>query len=240
MTIPPKRSPTVAQSAKASHKRGSPSVVAWTAPKDMDKPTWVMAGRRLGALGRVSNWLIGDWVREGVARWGERYAEASKITGFDPHSLRNMAYVASRFDSSLRRDNLTWSHHALIAALELKHQVYWLDRAAELKWSVSDLRTMMRTESRAGASTHPTVATSTHPAVAGVPANANANAERHSAGAHPSQREPAQDAAACAATRVVQCPHCGEALHLSSRFLNPTSLVPRREQAKLRAVPTDS
>jgi hypothetical protein len=110
----------------------------------MAKDEWIVAGRRLGVLGRVSNWLIGDWVRAGIAQWGERYAEASKITGFDPHSLRNMAYVASRFDPSLRRDNLTWSHHALIAALEREQQIYWLDRATELRWSVSDLRTMMR------------------------------------------------------------------------------------------------
>jgi hypothetical protein len=128
-----------------------PSTVAWTAPASMDKPAWIRSGRRLGALGRISNWLIGDWVREGVARWGERYAEASKITGFDPHSLRNMAYVASRFDMSLRRDNLTWSHHALIAALERDEQVQWLDRATELKWSVADLRTMMRADARKGA-----------------------------------------------------------------------------------------
>ncbi len=162
---------------------------------------WVMAGRRLGALGRVSNWLIGDWVREGVVRWGERYAEAAKITGFDPHTLRNMAYVASRFDSSLRRDNLTWSHHALIAALELKQQVYWLDRAAALKWSVSDLRTMMRAESREA-----------------------------------SGQRAARDDAACASARVVQCPHCGEALRLSPKLLGPASLERRREQAGPHAV----
>jgi hypothetical protein len=133
--------------SKQAAKAGS-SAVVWMAPADMDKPAWVRSGRRLGALGRVSNWLIGDWVREGVTRWGERYAEASKITGFDPHSLRNMAYVASRFDLSLRRDNLTWSHHALIAALARDEQIYWLDRASELRWSVSDLRTMMRVHAR--------------------------------------------------------------------------------------------
>jgi hypothetical protein len=173
----------------------------------MDKPMWIMAGRRLGALGRVSNWLIGDWVREGVARWGERYAEAAKITGFDPHSLRNMAYVASRFDVSLRRDNLTWSHHALIAALEREEQIYWLDRATALKWSVSDLRTMMRSQVRDVARTASAQAAGPVGADAGVV----------------DRREPAAGcigsdgrAVACATRRVVRCPRCGEDLQLSS------------------------
>jgi hypothetical protein len=124
------------------------TTMAWTPPEELDQRTWVEAGRRLGALGRVSNWLIGDWVREGVARWGERYVAASRITGFDPHSLRNMAYVASRFDLSLRRDNLTWSHHALIAAHDREAQIYWLDFAAEHRLSVADLRAELRSSER--------------------------------------------------------------------------------------------
>jgi hypothetical protein len=35
-------------------------------------------------------------VRYGTARWGEKYAEAARVTGYDVASLRNMAWVASR------------------------------------------------------------------------------------------------------------------------------------------------
>ncbi len=70
--------------------------------------------------------------------------QAAKLTGYDVHSLRNMAYVASRFDPSLRRDDLTWSHHALLAALEPDAQRYWLERAARDRLSVADLRLELR------------------------------------------------------------------------------------------------
>ena len=37
--------------------------------------------------------------------------EASRITGLDAKTLRNIAYVAARFDLSRRRDKLTWTLH---------------------------------------------------------------------------------------------------------------------------------
>jgi hypothetical protein len=70
----------------------------------MEHPDWVAAGLSLGELGRVSNWWVGDWLRYGTSRWGEKYAEAARITGFDGKTLRNIVYVVSRFDLSRRRD----------------------------------------------------------------------------------------------------------------------------------------
>src|SRR5580693_1989170 len=100
-------------------RRSSISGVAWTGSESMEYHDWVFEGRRIGAMGRGSPWWVGDWILYGTARWGERYAEAVKITGYDAKSLRNMRYVASRFDLSLRRDALSWSHHALLAGLEV-------------------------------------------------------------------------------------------------------------------------
>jgi hypothetical protein len=114
----------------------------------MAYPEWARVGKRIGVVSRVSNWWVGDWVRYGVERWGERYVQAAKLTGYDVHSLRNMAYVASRVDSSLRRDDLTWSHHALLAALEPEAQRYWLERAVKDRLSVADLRLELRSVRR--------------------------------------------------------------------------------------------
>jgi hypothetical protein len=114
----------------------------------MPYPEWVASGRRLGAMARASNWWVGDWVRYGTRRWGEKYLAASRMTGYDVHTLRNMAYVSSRFDLSLRRDDLTWSHHALLAALEPEERVSWLARAVEDRLSVADLRTELRAATR--------------------------------------------------------------------------------------------
>lgn len=120
------------------------SKIAWAPPGDLGHSDWLAAGRRLGAIGRCSQWWIGDWVRYGTARWGEKYAEAARVTGYDVASLRNMAWVASRFDLSLRNDKLTWSHHVLVAPLEPDEQRQWLRRASEERLSVADLRLELR------------------------------------------------------------------------------------------------
>jgi hypothetical protein len=127
-----------------------PSPVAWIPTAEIDYREWASVGRRLGGIGRCSQWWIGDWVRYGSARWGERYAVAARITGYDAHSLRNMVWISSRFEPSRRRDNLTWSHHASLATLEPYEQDRWLDRAAAERLSVSDLRIELRSTREGG------------------------------------------------------------------------------------------
>jgi hypothetical protein len=123
---------------------GTLSKTAWVPQGDLAHSDWLATGHRLGAIGRCSQWWIGDWVRYGTARWGEKYAEAARVTGYDIASLRNMAWVASRFDLSLRNDKLTWSHHVLLAPLDPVEQRRWLQRASEERLSVADLRLELR------------------------------------------------------------------------------------------------
>ncbi len=96
----------------------------------MEYPEWIEMGRYLGTLGRNSQWWVGDWLLYARGKWGEMYAEAVKITGYDYGSLRNIASVAQEFDLSRRRDKLSYSHHAAVAGLAPDEQDHWLDRAA--------------------------------------------------------------------------------------------------------------
>lgn len=134
----------VQSTGTGSQRAAGVSKVAWIPPEGLEHLDWLATGRRLGAIGRCSQWWIGDWIRYGTARWGEKYAEAARVTGYDVASLRNMAWVASRFNSSQRSDKLTWSHHVLLAPLEQDEQVYWLERAVEERLSVADLRQELR------------------------------------------------------------------------------------------------
>ena len=129
-----------AREAEAKRAASGVSKVAWVPQGELGQADWLATGRRLGAIGRCSQWWIGDWIRYGTSRWGERYAEAARVTGYDAASLRNMAWVASQFDLSLRSDKLTWSHHVLLAPLEPDEQRYWLERALRERLSVADLR----------------------------------------------------------------------------------------------------
>jgi hypothetical protein len=119
--------------------------VAWAPPdEDIDVREWVRAGQRLGSLTRCSQWWLGDWVRYGTTRWGEKYKEAARITGYDVKTLRNIVYVAEQVEVSRRRDNLTWSHHAEVCALGSEEQDKWLDLAASQRMTVADLRIELR------------------------------------------------------------------------------------------------
>jgi hypothetical protein len=129
---------------KVRHSSSALSKIAWVPQRELGHSDWLATGRRLGAIGRCSQWWIGDWVRYGASKWGEKYAEAARVTGYDVASLRNMAWVASRFDLSLRNDKLTWSHHVLLAPLEPDVQREWLRRASEERLSVADLRLELR------------------------------------------------------------------------------------------------
>jgi hypothetical protein len=111
---------------------------------------WVAHGRRLGVMGRGVGWWLGDWLRFGNAAYGERYGPAARMTGYDRQSLMNMVYVASRVEPSRRREKLSWSHHAEIAAFEPAEQDDWLDRAEHDQLSVRCLREAIRTQRRAG------------------------------------------------------------------------------------------
>lgn len=122
--------------------------VAWMPSRDIDLAEWTAVGRRLGAMGRCGQWGIGDWIRYGNAKFGERYTRAARITGYDVQTLMNMVYVASRFEISRRREILSWSHHETLASLEPDEQDRWLDRAAGERLSISDLRVELRNARR--------------------------------------------------------------------------------------------
>jgi hypothetical protein len=132
-------------------RAGVVTPVAWEPRREMAYTAWVATGRRLSRIVRCSQWWLGDWIRYGTANYGEKYTAAAKLTGYDVHSLRNMSYVASRFSEvSRRRDDLSWSHHAELAALSESEQDHWLERAVQERLSVADLRVELRASRRSG------------------------------------------------------------------------------------------
>src|SRR5689334_10410657 len=87
------------------------SSVAWIPQQELEEHEWLATGRRLGAIGRGSHWWLGDWIRHGADRWGDRFSEAARATGYDRGTLRTMAWIASRVPASVRNEKLTWDHH---------------------------------------------------------------------------------------------------------------------------------
>jgi hypothetical protein len=117
---------------------------AWAVAGDLSLLEWSQSGRRLGIIGRGTGWWIGDWLNYGNLRFGERYVRAARITGYDVQTLMNMVYVASHFEPARRRPNLSFSHHAELAALSPEDQDHWLERAENERLSVRCLREEVR------------------------------------------------------------------------------------------------
>jgi hypothetical protein len=140
----PRLYPSNAPTSVPCRTRAALTTTAWSAHADLTLNDWIRQGRWLGALGRATGWWIGDWIRNGSARYGDRYAAAARVTGYDVQSLMNMAYVAGRFDAPRRRVALSFSHHAELAALPLDDQELWLDRAETSRLSVRSLRSARR------------------------------------------------------------------------------------------------
>lgn len=126
------------------------SLVAWVPHRDLDLVEWSRAAQKLGALDRCSPWWIGDCIRYGNAKFGEKYSRAAKLTGYDAQTLMNRVYVASHIEVSRRRENLSWSHHDAVASLTPDVQDRWLDLATEHKMSVADLRVELRAHRNMG------------------------------------------------------------------------------------------
>jgi hypothetical protein len=116
------------------------TAVAWIPSTTMEFDEWRRQGPHLGLAGRSSAWWLGDWVRYGLRAYRHSYAVAARLSGYDEKSLMNMAYVASRFEISRRRESLSWSHHADLAALPPPDQDRWLDRAVGERLTVHALR----------------------------------------------------------------------------------------------------
>jgi len=122
------------------------SAVGWSPPQDMDYDTWASVGAALSQMSKSIHWWIGDWVLAGEdAPWGEKYAQALDATTFVIGTLQNDVFVCSRIPFSLRNENLTWTHHYLVAGLEtLEERAYWLEQADAAGWTTRQLRDALR------------------------------------------------------------------------------------------------
>lgn len=110
-------------------------------PKNQTFDQWVEMGRSLAEGQRVINWWIGDWWAFGSHRYGERAkAAAEGIFGREFQTLANAASVCRSFETSRRREVLSWSHHVEVAVLPPEEADALLDRAEKNDLSVRDLR----------------------------------------------------------------------------------------------------
>jgi hypothetical protein len=120
-------------SSLAKHNGALPGELSETGyrlPPDLTYERWASIGATLLLTHRAVMFWIGDWLRYGEARYGEKYAQAIETTDFAYQTLRNAVWVCEHVEMSRRRDNLSFGHHDAIAALDPGQQDELLERAA--------------------------------------------------------------------------------------------------------------
>lgn len=102
---------------------------------------WLGIGRWLCLGQQAVNWQIGDWWAFGDHRYGERAkAAAEGVFGREFQTLANLASVARRFETSRRRETLSFTHHAEVVALPPQQADELLMRAERERMSAVGLR----------------------------------------------------------------------------------------------------
>lgn len=115
---------------------------------EMDENTtfeeWSEIGEKLQDIQGSIHWWIGDWISFGEHKWGEKYTQAIEKTGYVLETLKTDVWVANSIKKSLRNDNLSFTHHHLVASLEPKDQEKWLDKAEKEELSTRELKATIR------------------------------------------------------------------------------------------------
>jgi hypothetical protein len=126
------------------------SAVGLTAKGKATYGQWEVALSVACGIAKSCPFWIGDLLCIGESTYGEKYSQAINDTGFDPGYLRNLKYVCHQVELSLRSDNLTFSHHALVAPCDPADQKKWLGKAVANHWTVKELREAMHEGEGAG------------------------------------------------------------------------------------------
>jgi hypothetical protein len=120
-------------------------------PERMGVESWCRIGNQISLIANASAWWLGDWLIYGQDRFPGRYKHAMAGTSLDYQTLRNYAWVARRFAQPRRRTDLSFQHHAAVAALTDAEQELWLSRAQTFKWSLLTFRRELRAARLLGA-----------------------------------------------------------------------------------------
>ena len=114
-----------------------------TFKRDVSKDEWMYVFKALKQIEGCIQFWIGDCLAYRQQKWG-MYNDIAEETGYDIKALRNIKNIADKVESSRRRDDLSFSHHAEVASLPPEKQELFLRRAIDEKLSVRELREEIR------------------------------------------------------------------------------------------------
>lgn len=121
--------------------------------REVSLEEWAACGPVLKAeyltLQKRATWIqfaIGDWLNFGEAHYGDEIWNYLSPADYDADTLHNFKSVSKHVASSLRNENLTYSHHVAVAGLLADRQAVWLDKAERERMTVAALREQVNAE----------------------------------------------------------------------------------------------
>lgn len=101
----------------------------------------------LGKMHEAVRFAIGDAILLGEKLYREDAYQAIESMGLSVTARQEYVRVSQKVPRSIRRQDLSWSHHRAVAALEPPKQREWLATASEQHLSHHALRDALRHES---------------------------------------------------------------------------------------------
>ncbi len=96
------------------------------------------------SLNESARWWIGDLIAYAERRWGDDYAQLLEMTRLTERQAERYRYVAQNIAPSHRRENLSFTHHEIVAALPPPDQARLLALAENSGHSTAAFREVVR------------------------------------------------------------------------------------------------
>lgn len=126
---------------------GTLTRVGYVLPEALSIEGWLDIVNSLKDIQGSTMWWVGDALVYGRAHYGEEYTQAlGDITDYSTETIRQAEYVAERVERHNRLFPLSWSHHRLVANMDVDAQNYWLTRALEEGWTRKELAAAIKGE----------------------------------------------------------------------------------------------
>ena len=147
--------------------------VSLTFPAQLTEKDWQEVGQALGRAGGTLQWWIGDWWAYSEHRYGDRKAtvEGDAWSGPSFQACMDCAAVARAFETSRRREVLTFTHHREVTSLPPAEADLLLDEAEADGLTIRALRERVKQvkaylasegEKSTGAAVRSTIAAARH------------------------------------------------------------------------------
>jgi hypothetical protein len=109
-----------------------PDKCALHLPESLSQDGWRAVGSTLNAVETATSWWVGDWWNAFKPNWGTRACSfQDSWDGPAYTTCRNAGAVCRAFDIARRRANLTFKHHAEVAAMAPANADVMLDWCEE-------------------------------------------------------------------------------------------------------------